>query len=340
MISDCWAEINRLYNAAVEAEEKERAAFLEKACGEDSELRREVESLLRYDKQAQQFIDRPALQLTAEKLAAEPPSLVGRQLGPYQILGVLGAGGMGEVFTARDTRLNRTVAIKVLPKHFSERADLRLRFEREGGQGMGLRAQAVDHPRTHTREAGHEASTHHLILRGRVDDDVAVAGADDGHVVHTLGHVGEQIRDFNSRLSVLLKRAPSAEEAGILFQELRPDGPETLRQRLAFQLIEQRLRIERVHLAGTACLKKKNHRLSLGRQRRRLWIQGADDAGSVRLQHILLQEKRQRQAAKPCSRLGNELTPAPDETDMWIILIGEHIELRKRLDADCADRRR
>ena len=57
MISDCWAEINRLYNAAVEAEEKERAAFLEKACGEDAELRREVESLLRYDKQAQQFID-------------------------------------------------------------------------------------------------------------------------------------------------------------------------------------------------------------------------------------------------------------------------------------------
>ena len=57
MISDCWAEINRLYNAAVEVEEKERAAFLEKACGEDAELRREVESLLRYDKQAQQFID-------------------------------------------------------------------------------------------------------------------------------------------------------------------------------------------------------------------------------------------------------------------------------------------
>ncbi|MSO23791.1 MAG: serine/threonine protein kinase [Acidobacteria bacterium] len=104
---------------------------MEKACGEDAELRREVESLLRYDKQAQQFIDRPALQLTAEKLAAEPPSLAGRQLGSYQIVGVLAAGGMGEVFTARDTRLNRTVAIKVLPKHFSERADLRLRFERE-----------------------------------------------------------------------------------------------------------------------------------------------------------------------------------------------------------------
>jgi len=129
--SDRWKEINRIYDAAVEVEEKERASFLQNACGEDVELRREVESLLAYDQQAQQFIDRPALQLAAEKLAVDPPSLVGRQLGPYQILGVLGAGGMGEVFTARDTRLNRTVAIKVLPRHFSERADLRQRFERE-----------------------------------------------------------------------------------------------------------------------------------------------------------------------------------------------------------------
>ncbi len=118
-------------SAAVEVEEKERAAFLEKACGENAELRREVESLLAYDRQAQQLLDRPALELTAEKLAGEPPSLVGRKLGPYQILGALGAGGMGEVYKARDTRLNRTVAIKVLPRHLSERADLQQRFERE-----------------------------------------------------------------------------------------------------------------------------------------------------------------------------------------------------------------
>src|SRR5262249_4470866 len=95
------------------------------------ELRREVESLLVYEKQAQEFIDRPALQVTAEKLASDPPSLVGRKLGPYQILGVLGAGGMGEVYRAKDTRLDRTVAIKVLPRHLCERAELRQRFERE-----------------------------------------------------------------------------------------------------------------------------------------------------------------------------------------------------------------
>ena len=57
--------------------------------------------------------------------------LVGRQLGAYKILSLLGAGGMGEVYKARDTRLNRIVAIKVLPRHLSERADLRQRFEQE-----------------------------------------------------------------------------------------------------------------------------------------------------------------------------------------------------------------
>ena len=126
-----WEEINRLYHAVLEVEVKERATFLERACRRDAELRREVDSLLAYDHHAQQLMDRSALQLTAEKLATEPVSFVGRTLGPYQIQGVLGVGGMGEVYKANDTRLNRTVAIKVLPRLLSERTDLRQRFERE-----------------------------------------------------------------------------------------------------------------------------------------------------------------------------------------------------------------
>ena len=138
MTSNRWEQINRIYDAALEVAEAERPAFLERNCQGDEELRREVESLLAYDKQAQQFIDRPALQLAAEKLSNEPPSLIGRKLGPYQIQVALGAGGMGEVYKARDTRLNRTVAIKVLPRYLSERADLRQRFEREARAIAGL----------------------------------------------------------------------------------------------------------------------------------------------------------------------------------------------------------
>jgi serine/threonine protein kinase len=159
--SDRWEEINRLYNAAVEVDEKERTVFLENACGHDADLRREVESLLAYDQQAEQFLDRPALEVTAEKLAGEPPSLVGRKLGPYQILGVLGAGGMGEVYRARDTRLNRTVAIKVLPKHLSERAELRQRFEREARAIASL-----DHPHICALyDIGHEGDTGFLVMQ-------------------------------------------------------------------------------------------------------------------------------------------------------------------------------
>ena len=77
MTSDRWEEINRLWDAALEVPEAERPAFLESNCPGDEELRREVESLLAYDKHAQQFINQPAFQLTAEKLAGESPSLVG-----------------------------------------------------------------------------------------------------------------------------------------------------------------------------------------------------------------------------------------------------------------------
>ena len=63
---------------------------------------------------------------------------VGAKLGPYEILSVLGAGGMGEVYKARDSRLDRTVAIKVMPKHIAARAELRERFERETRVVSGL----------------------------------------------------------------------------------------------------------------------------------------------------------------------------------------------------------
>jgi serine/threonine protein kinase len=132
MSSERWHQIEELYHAALKLDANQRTAFLESACNGDADLRREVESLLASDQQAETFLESPVLEVAAEAMAAQgPPSLVGRLLGPYQILSLVGAGGMGEVYKAKDTRLNRTVAIKILPRHLSERTDLHQRFERE-----------------------------------------------------------------------------------------------------------------------------------------------------------------------------------------------------------------
>ncbi len=98
--------------------------------GDDS-LRREVESLLVGQSAAERFLHTPALEVTAA-LALSPHALVvGQQVGPYQIHGRLGAGGMGEVYRAHDTKLGRDVAIKILPRVFTSDPERLARFERE-----------------------------------------------------------------------------------------------------------------------------------------------------------------------------------------------------------------
>ena len=161
MTSDRWAEINRVLDAALGLAEAGQLVFLREACKGDEELRSEVESLLAWHNPAQQFLSQPAFELIAEELAGERPSMLGQQYGPYHILSVLGVGGMGEVYKARDTRLNRTVAIKVLPKHLSERTDLRRRLEREARAIASL-----DHPHICALyDIGQERGVSFLVLQ-------------------------------------------------------------------------------------------------------------------------------------------------------------------------------
>jgi eukaryotic-like serine/threonine-protein kinase len=128
-----WQEVERLYHAALERGEGERAGFLTGACGGDEELRREVESLLEHEAEAEHFIDSPALEAAAKLIAREPAAALaqGQTINQYEITSALGAGGMGEVYLAKDTRLRRNVALKLLPWHFAQdRSHLR-RFEQE-----------------------------------------------------------------------------------------------------------------------------------------------------------------------------------------------------------------
>ena len=129
---DQWATVERLYHAALAQPIDARAAFLADACAGDEALRREVESLLAQGVSAEIALTRGAVVAAAGLVSDVGQSvLMGKRLGGYHILTPLGAGGMGEVYRARDTRLGRDVAIKILPRAFTADADRLARFERE-----------------------------------------------------------------------------------------------------------------------------------------------------------------------------------------------------------------
>src|SRR5215207_8666291 len=137
-----WGQIAKLYDAALQLDPRRRAAFLDEACAGDEELRREVASLLASDAQAGSFLAAPAAEVLARGAAAETaPSPVGRRIGRYRVQSLLGAGGMGEIYLAEDTRLGRKVALKLLPAAFTADAGRVRRFAQEARA-----APALNHP--------------------------------------------------------------------------------------------------------------------------------------------------------------------------------------------------
>ena len=129
MNDERWATVDRSVGAALERAPHERAAFLREACADDEPLRREVESLLAHASRcgglSEHACDSPG------NAPGDVASFVGRQMGSYAIQAQLGVGGMGEVYRARDGKLGRDVAIKILPRVFSTDPDRRARFDRE-----------------------------------------------------------------------------------------------------------------------------------------------------------------------------------------------------------------
>jgi eukaryotic-like serine/threonine-protein kinase len=134
-----WREIERIFHAARELSASARAEFLAKACAEDPALRERVEFLLAQAEQAGSFLETPAVEVAAEALAKEkklsdplkPAVEPGAMIAHYRLAEKIGEGGMGEVYRARDTKLGRDVALKILPQALAHDRQRMARFERE-----------------------------------------------------------------------------------------------------------------------------------------------------------------------------------------------------------------
>ena len=126
-----WGErVRALLHDALEQPEEDRATFLSKACQGDEAIRREVESLVEAHAAAGGFLETPAFRVAAEVPVA-PALQPGDRVGSFEVIGILGRGGMGEVYRARDAKLDRDVAIKVLPRALATDPQRLARFERE-----------------------------------------------------------------------------------------------------------------------------------------------------------------------------------------------------------------
>ena len=161
MTPEQWQKISPILESALELDPAARPAFLDGACP-DTAIRREVESLIASPGLRPSFLESPAVAqvVPIESTASVSVWTAGMKLGPYEIKSLLGAGGMGEVYRARDTRLDRTVAIKVLPRHLSSDQARKQRLEREARA-----IAALQHANICTLfDVGHQDGIDYLVM--------------------------------------------------------------------------------------------------------------------------------------------------------------------------------
>src|SRR5438034_5399897 len=142
MTPERWRQINDLFQSVAERARHAQAAILEQACHADEGLRRHVESLIACDERAENFIESPVFEVAPELLTNERAgAMVGELIGHYRIESLIGVGGMGEVYLARDERLGRKAALKLLPDSLITDETQLSRFKNEART-----ASSLNHP--------------------------------------------------------------------------------------------------------------------------------------------------------------------------------------------------
>jgi serine/threonine protein kinase/Tol biopolymer transport system component len=204
-----WKKIDRVFAAALEHEATERSAFLAEACGDDEELRREVESLIAHV--VPDYLAEGAAAVEVTRLLSNErsePEL--RSIGPYQVLKLLGAGGMGKVYLAHDPRLNRQVAVKLLSRYGAGEEERSKRFRQEA-----LAASALNHP---------NILTIHEIGEFEGQDYIATEFIDGVTLRARLG-AGEMPLTMAIENAIQVATALSAaHEAAIVHRDIKPEN--------------------------------------------------------------------------------------------------------------------
>ena len=204
-----WQQLKQIFQSALERNPAERSAFLNQACAGDPALRSEVESLISSHDQAGNSIEAMAVEAATEMLANNRV-IVGKQIGHYKVISRIGHGGMGEVFLAQDTSLNRKVALKLLHSEFT-RNEERLRRFRQEAQATS----ALNHPNILTiHEIGHENSLHFMATE-YVDGETLRDKLSGTRMA--LG----QVLDITVQVASALA---AAHQAGIIHRDIKPEN--------------------------------------------------------------------------------------------------------------------